>query len=95
MSGNLGTRQAPRAAAECECGRPRTELGRGCPRDYRADGRLVIVLRDRKTEMLSDEELHTRVVKRLSRHDAAASWSVAEDVLCKLEVYAGMWRVQG
>ena len=56
---------------------------------------LGIVLRDSKTEMLSDEELHTRVVERLSRHDAAEGWSLAEDVLCKLEVYAGMWRVKG
>ena len=56
---------------------------------------LPTVLRDSKTEMLSDEELHTRVVKRLARHDAAASWSSAEDVLCKLEVYVGTWRVKG
>jgi hypothetical protein len=52
---------------------------------------LGIVLRDSKTEMLSDEELHTRVVERLSRHDAAEGWSLADDVLCKLEVNAWKW----
>ena len=41
--------------------------------------------------MLSDEGLHTRVVERLSRHDAAEGWSLADDVLCKLEVNAWKW----
>ena len=38
------------------------------------------------SEMLSDEQLHTRIVKRLSRHDPAEGRSSADDVLCQLEV---------
>jgi len=36
--------------------------------------------------MLSDDELHSRVVERLNQADPAEGWASAEDVLSKLEV---------
>jgi hypothetical protein len=36
--------------------------------------------------MLSDEQLHTRVVERLSSQDPAEGRSLTDEVLCKLEV---------
>ena len=36
--------------------------------------------------MLSDDELHSRVVERLNHADPAEGWASAEDVLSKLEV---------
>ena len=36
--------------------------------------------------MLSDDELHSRVVERLNQADPVEGWASAEDVLSKLEV---------
>ena len=36
--------------------------------------------------MLSEDELHSRVVERLNQADPAEGWASAEDVLSKLEV---------
>ena len=37
--------------------------------------------------MISDDELHARVVERLQQHDPAEGWASAENVLSKLEVW--------